>query len=237
MYPKEFVLLCSDWLRGSEQDKSKFKKFQNIMLKDSFKTNGYRIWEFDKEEVKDVIFNEGDLEITPNPIESCFRVENNVDPYSGEMQIIEPYEFEAINKKLAMWVADVKIITRWERSIYFDIYKPLKYALKDYLDKGINSEYTQEEYNLIKARYEGYKHQKEILHLGEYDNISSGEVLYVLISKKSLEYYMDDKIEQELYGETNDYYMFYNDDSFRNAIKSHKFYDEFKDFGSLMGLR
>ena len=66
MYKKEFVDLCAGWIRGTISDKSKFKEYQDLMKSQSIKTTGFRIWTFDPCELKNVVFNEGDIEIEPN---------------------------------------------------------------------------------------------------------------------------------------------------------------------------
>lgn len=228
IYPKEFVLLCSDWLRGTEQKKVSFKKFLPLMKENSHETNGYRIWEFEQEELKDVIFNEGDIEITSNPIESCFSLEHNVKMFSGEQQHIDIEKLEDINRLLCMWVADAKIITRWEHSEYFDIYEPLKNAIEHDRDN-----YTAEEMDLLEGRLKGYKHQSEIFHLGEYDNISSGEILYVMLNTEKHAEYFDDEISSLVYGEMSDYVVFHNDEEFRETFKNNDIYDTFKSFADL----
>jgi len=232
-YSKEFIFLCSSWLRGEIQDKSKFSPFLSLMLDNSFNTTGYRIWEFEGEECKNVIFNEGDIEIEPNPIESCFSLENNVHWMSGKRQDISVELIESINSKLCMWVSKVKLITRWSDSLYFDVYEPIKEALS-------NKElFSVDEIKLLQTRYDFYSHQREILHLKEYDNISSGEILYVLIEKDLIDYYKDDflgdPLDSIIYGEMNDYYVFYNDDDFRNIFSKHKSYNDiFASFADLM---
>ncbi len=222
IYPKEFVLLCSDWLRGSIQDKSMFTEYLPLMKKNSFKTNGYRIWEFDEEELGQLIFQEGDISIDSNPIESCFSQLHNEPMFSSKRQEIDVFEIESINRLLCMWSSNVKIITRWENTDYFNIYEPIKEALsRDRLN------YSKEELELLTKRYEHYSHQHEILHLGEYDNISSGEVLYVLLNKDYFEYLFEDELLDLVYGEMNEYLVFYNDEKFRETFVELSIYDNF----------
>jgi len=72
-----------------------------------------------------------------------------------------------------------------------------------------------------------------MLYLGKYNNISFSEVLYVMIEKEVIRENYND-IENVIYYEMNDYYLFYNNEEFRETIIiNENIYIEFKVFHEL----
>lgn len=235
-YDKEFIDLCADWIRGNVQDKSKFNKYKELMEENSIKTTGFRIWDFEPKEIKNVVFFQGDLEIEQNPIESCFTLDDLVDPFSEKQQHIDLNDIESINKMLCMYLAESKIITRWANDKHFDVYEPLKYGIEEF--KNCNDEFTKEDFDRYNKLINFYSHQKEMLNLGEHNNICSNEVIYVMLSKHSFEEYYNDNedLQNILYYEMEDYFLFYNDEKFRNIVKQDKnLIMEFQSISELLG--
>lgn len=220
-YNKEFVDLCADWIRGNISDKSKFKDYQKLMLDESIKTTGFRIWTFEPEELKNVIFNQGDIEIESNIVESCFVLnkEDLVDQFSDEKQHIENHKIDSIQKWLSPYLDKMRIITRWSDSNYFDIYNVLKYGINEY--KNSNDEYKKEDFDRYNKLLKFYSNQQEMLHLGEYDNISSDEIIYIMIEKELVNSLMNDDLQKAIYDELQDYYIFYNNEETRDVIWFH----------------
>jgi len=218
-YSKEFILLCSNWIRGEEQDKTKFEKYLTIMKKNSNKNNGYRIWDFEPTDLKEVLFNQGKIEIDQNAIESCFFIHKE--------EKIQITDIEKTNKKLSMWTSNIKIITLWKDNMFFDIYSVLKEAISDYNTTNLNK-YTEEEINLIKARYINYKHQNEILHLDNKNHIKSNEIEYILLNKNFIEEYIDAELGALIYGEMEDYFVLKYNEKFFNLRKGHEMFGLFK---------
>ena len=233
-YTKEFVDLCSNWIRGSITDKSFFKDYQEIMLKEAIKTTGFRIWTFEGEELKDVIFNQGDIEIEQNIIESCFVLpkEDLVDPYSDIKQHIDSDKIDDIQRWISPYLDKFRIITRWENSIYFDIYKVLEYGINEY-NNG-NKEYSKNDFETYTTRLKKYSNQQEMLHLGEYDNISSDEIIYIMVEQGFLNNVMNEELREAIYGETENYYIFYNDQETRDAILNSELKYDFHNLGELL---
>ena len=104
-----------------------------------------------------------------------------VGPFSGKTQHIENIIIDGVQKWISPYIDDFRIITRWANEDYFKPYEVLKYGMKEFEDNNI--EYTQEDYDKYKKTYDFYKNQNEILFLGKYDNISSDEIIYLMVSK------------------------------------------------------
>lgn len=228
MYSKEFVNLCCNWIKGKEQDKSKFEPYYELMKKNSIRTTGFRIWGFNGEELNDVLFEQGDLSIDKNTIESCFSIHEDdlVNPFSGKTQHIENTIINGVQKWISPYIDDFRIITRWANEDYFKPYEVLKYGMKEFENNNI--EYTQEDYDKYKKTYDFYKNQNEILFLGKYDNISSDEIIYLMVSKYLLDTYDIEEFKDVIYDELEEYYLFYNNEETREVLYNSNFKLEFK---------
>lgn len=90
-YTKEFVDLCSNWIRGSITDK-----------------------------------------------------------YSGIKQHIDIDKIDDIQRWISPYLDKFRIITRWENSIYFDIYKVLEYGINEYNNE--NKEYSKNDFETYTTR-------------------------------------------------------------------------------------
>ena len=89
-------------------------------------------------------------------------------------------------------------------------------------------------FNKIEARLKKYSNQQEMLHLGEYDNISSDEIIYIMVEQEFLNNVMNEELREAIYGETEDYYIFYNDQETRDVILNSKLKYDFHNLGELL---
>ena len=97
--------------------------------------------------------------------------------------------------------------------------------MKEFEDNNI--EYT-EDYDKYKKTYDFYKNQNEILFLGKYDNISSDEIIYLMVSKYLLDTYDIEEFKDVIYDELEEYYLFYNNEETREVLYNSNFKLEFK---------
>lgn len=183
---------------------------------------------FNGEELNDVLFEQGDLSIDKNTIESCFSIHEDdlVGPFSGKTQHIENIIIDGVQKWISPYIDDFRIITRWANEDYFKPYEVLKYGMKEFENNNI--EYTQEDYDKYKKTYDFYKNQNEILFLGKYDNISSDEIIYLMVSKYLLDTYDIEEFKDVIYDELEEYYLFYNNEETREVLYNSNFKLEFK---------
>lgn len=217
-YPKEFILLLSDWLRGEEQDKSKFEKFKNIIDLEIIKNkNVYRIWDIEAIELNNIIMN-GSMKLNQEFIESSFHTEEilkiNDKEYFGDFELVEK-----ITRWLSPYLNEIKIITK-RKGNQFDPYKPIEYTLNN---EKLLKEYSKEEINLIEGRLKNYKYQNEYLSINPSNKINDDEVVSVLLTEDYMKGFWgyDEKdidknmniVEEYKDSEINDYYCF-NIDNF-----------------------
>lgn len=73
-----------------------------------------------------------------------------------------------------------------------------------------------------------------MLHLGEYDNISSDEIIYLMVSKDLLDTYDIEEFQDVIYDELKEYYIFYNDQETRDAILNSELKYDFHNLGELL---
>ncbi len=170
-YPKEFIILLSDWLRGSITDKNLFEKYDNIINLELTKNDyRFRIWDLETKEINNIIKN-GILNIDKHYFESSFynKDDINLNNFSNVEKIIE---------KLTPYISDYKIITK-RKGNFYNPYNRLEYCLNN---KKMLSNFSDNEKDLIEKRLENYKYQQELFLIKPNDVIRLMEIQYVLIS-------------------------------------------------------
>jgi len=203
-FNKSLTLLCTDWILGKEQDKSKFKIFQKTLLKHSINKTVYRNWGFDAETIPDLFLN-GYINIDKEVIESSFYIED--------------FHFSFLNDlydKLYFYLDDIRFITK-KTGKCFNIYKPLKEALNQ------PEKFSSEELDNISLALNKYFKQNEYLFLKPEDKIHLNEVEFFLISDntiESFEYREESKKNHSF--KIEDYYCF-NKNEFIEYFKLNPF--------------
>lgn len=184
-YPKEFILLLSDWLRGSITDKNLFLKYNNIIEQELIKNKScYRIWDFENKDINNIIKN-GILNIEKSYFESSFFNEND--------EHLSNFEFvEKIISKLTPYISDFKLITKRSGDV-FNPYYPLEYCLQK---PKLLENFTLEEQNIINKRLERYKYQKEFLLINPEEKIRFREIEYIMVSEYVIKNLYENNLEK-----------------------------------------
>lgn len=173
-YPKEFILLLSNWLRGTETNKSLFKNYENIINQNIIKNDfSYRIWDFEEKDLTNLMKN-GLIKLDKEYIESSFKtIDNNFNDFDL---------VEKISEKLTPYISDFKLITKRYGNL-FNPYEPLEYTLNN---KRLISDYNDKEIDIINKRLNRYKYQNEFFLIEPEEFLRLNEVQFFLISNHFL---------------------------------------------------